>query len=304
MQKTIVVQYSDDLEQLKELLPASGLTGVFCLPNQSVWQMKTQGGVITAYQSGKIVVQGKDQGWLDRVRLLIQDQGYPLDSVSDESSLSPHIGVDEAGKGDFFGPLVVGAVFVESEDMGKKLRTKGVRDSKELSDHAAKEVASAIRDLCPHHVVVVLAPTEYNRRYAKVRNANILLAQLHAQAIEEVLANLPSGACTSAVIDQFSSRESRVVNELLAKGRELTLIQMHKGERDVAVAAASILARDGFLRGLALLSQKYEIEFPKGATHVVLVGREFVRRFDAGRLDEVAKTSFRTMRSVTAQFDS
>jgi ribonuclease HIII len=305
MQETHVAQYAGDLQGLKSLLVASGTGHPVESPNQAVWQLKADEGVLTAYHTGKIVVQGKDRAWLDRVRSMLQQKPSSSHGAFEEesASFSPHIGVDEAGKGDFFGPLVVGAVFVESSKMASELRARGVRDSKELTDNASKEVAAAIRDLCPHHRVVILQPFEYNSRYRSVRNANILLAQLHAQSIEETLNDIPHGVCRSVVIDQFSKREERVIDELLENGRKLSFAQMHKGERDVAVAAASILARDGFLAELGALSQRYHMSFPKGASHVIAAGKDFVRLHGVDKLDDVAKTSFRTALSVTSTFD-
>lgn len=182
----------------------------------------------------------------------------------------PHIGTDESGKGDYFGPLVIAGVWI-NESIKNQLEVLGVRDSKLLSDKRCRELASQIRKICEGKFEEVEIPPErYNDLYAQFRkekqNLNHLLAWGHARAIESLLERHP---CPCAIADQFGD-EKYILSKLMEKGKEIRLVQVTKGERYPAVAAASVLARDRFLCRLDNLSQKYGIELPKGASDAVL----------------------------------
>jgi len=209
------------------------------------------------------------------------------------STVSGQIGIDESGKGDYFGPLVIAAVYVahEQED---HLKTAGVRDSKTLSDKKAAEFAAKIRSSYPHSTVVI-GPERYNSLYASFRNLNRLLAWGHARALENLLEQV---SCDRVVADQFGD-ERFLANALMAKGRAIMLIQKPRAEEEVAVAAASIVARAEFLRRLQDLSARYGVSLPKGASDAVITaGKEFVRQYSAEALGQVAKLHFRTTASV------
>jgi len=201
-----------------------------------------------------------------------------------------HVGVDESGKGDYFGPLVVAACFVGPEHLAE---LDGVKDSKKLTDRQAHGLASAIRKVCPHSVVAI-GPAKYNELYAKFANLNKLLAWGHARAIENVLEERP---CDLVISDQFSD-PAGLQRQLFAKGREVRLESRVRAEADIAVAAASILARAEFLRRLERLGQEFGMEFPKGAGNVIDPAKRFVARYGSNRLGEVAKLHFKTTRAV------
>ena len=213
----------------------------------------------------------------------------PLDRVVSD----PHIGIDESGKGDYFGPLVIAAVFVDARTT-QELLLLGTRDSKKLSDTRVRELAPAIKQLCPHSVVAI-GPERYNQLYAKIKNLNRLLAWGHARVLENVLNQVE---CRLAIADQFGD-ERFVRDALMGKAKEVELIQRTKAESDPAVAAASILARAEFLAKLARLSQHVGTTLPKGASQAVEVaGRMVVRKHGAARLETVAKMHFRTTQVV------
>ena len=132
------------------------------------------------------------------------------------------IGLDESGKGDYFGPLVIGAVYVDNRTEAKLLQM-GVRDSKRLTDNRILDLAEEIKQLCPHSVVHI-GPKRYNELYSEIKNLNELLAWGHARALENVLEDT---ACNLAVADQFGN-ESFLLNALLKKGRQITLEQRPK----------------------------------------------------------------------------
>ena len=216
-----------------------------------------------------------------------------LSSMS--STQANWIGSDEAGKGDYFGPLVVAAVLVDGAVLGP-LGQLGVKDSKRLADASVERLAGKIRGSCIY-AIVPIGPEKYNHLYSKIQNLNRLLAWGHARAIENILNR---EECSYALADQFGD-ENFLISALLSKGRTIQVKQQTGAESDIAVAAASILARAEFLRRLAQLSAKYQMKLPKGASSVVIqAGKEFITRYGNERLREVAKIHFKTTRSVLA----
>ncbi len=256
---------------------------------------------VVFYESGKLVVQGK--GTQDFVEFVLEPKilgevklGY--ETILNPELLAPRIGVDESGKGDFFGPLCIAGVYI-NETMIAPWQTAGIRDSKNIgSDRRIAELAQMIRDTpgCVH-AVVPIGNEAYNRLYAKMKSVNTLLGWGHARVIENLMAvayrmNPPP---VRAISDQFAHDKGVIAKALMKLGRGIELVQRHKAEEDLAVAAASILARNEFVTRLRNLGKKYEMEFPKGASAAVdVAAKEFVARYGAGKLAEVAKTHFRT----------
>jgi ribonuclease HIII len=203
------------------------------------------------------------------------------------------IGIDESGKGDYFGPLVIAAVFVDATTQ-PELALMEVRDSKKISDGRILEMASDIRTVCPHSIIVI-GPQRYNELYGKIRNLNRLLAWGHAKALETLLERV---SCDRAIADQFGD-ERLILNALQEKGRKITLEQRPKAETDLAVAAASILARAEFLLRLKRLSNEVGTTLPKGASPAVeLAARMIVKKHGQDRLNAVAKLHFKTTKAV------
>ncbi|MFA6104076.1 MAG: ribonuclease HIII [Victivallaceae bacterium] len=276
------------------------------------WQAALDKTSVTAYLSGKTTVQGKNLEEL--VLYLIEPEilksagfgyeellGAADDSVKaepePEEPFTPHGGIDESGKGDFFGPLVIAAVFADDVTQ-KKYREIGVRDSKTIkSGKKIKEMANAIRNASGgKFVVVTIGPESYNRLYDKIGNLNRLLAWGHARAIENLLEKAPE--CPRMLSDKFGS-EHLIRNALLKNGRNVKLEQRTKAESDVAVAAASILARDMFLNQMDKLGSALHLELPRGASPAVeTVARELVARHGAGELGKYAKLHFKTLEKV------
>jgi ribonuclease HIII len=177
------------------------------------------------------------------------------------------------------------------------LEELGVMDSKRLSDNSVKELAAKIKKQCLCSVVVI-GPKRYNELYTKIRNLNRLLAWGHSRAIENIL---DKEECDYALADQFGD-ERFIINALMEKGKKIEVRQETRAESDTGVAAASILARAEFLHQLAMLSTKYGMDFPKGASPAVIqAGRDFVKKYGQGRLNEVAKIHFKTSKSVLAE---
>lgn len=258
---------------------------------------------VNLYTSGKCLVQGT--GAQEFVVNILEPSvlgqatvGY--EDVLSPEAIAPHMGIDESGKGDFFGPMVIAAAYT-NEDLSKAMQNLGVRDSKQISSDAqALRIGTEIRKLLGpnRYTVVRIGNATYNRLYAKMRSVNRLLAWSHARCIENLLNTVPS--CPRAVSDQFGSKEG-VERALMQKGRTIVLEQRHKAESDIAVAAASILAREGFLRSLTALREQYGQEFPKGASPQVReAAMALVKAKGPGVLAEVAKCHFRTTDAVLA----
>lgn len=204
-----------------------------------------------------------------------------------------HIGTDESGKGDYFGPLVAAGVFLP-EGQEAVLQELGIRDSKRISDNRVRQLAEEIKQGYPHSIVAI-GPEKYNELYGKLRNLNRLLAWAHSRVIENILEEVN---CGMVLTDQFGD-ELYVRNALMKKGKDIELIQRPKAEEDMAVAAASILARAEFLKRLYFLSQDAGMDLPKGASS--LVEEAAVRLVQAhGRdiLDKYAKTHFKTTKKI------
>ncbi|MFQ6008574.1 MAG: ribonuclease HIII [Candidatus Zixiibacteriota bacterium] len=203
------------------------------------------------------------------------------------------IGVDESGKGDFFGPLVVAALLASDSDKLKLLQI-GVRDGKLIADKKLLTLDKQLRAEFTH-AVVVYSPGQYNEQYAAIKNLNKLLAEGHARAIAAVLAKHRADL---AISDKFGKTE--LVEEALRK-RELSikLRQVVRGEEIPQVAAASIIARAVFIREIDKLSRRYGIEIPRGAGFIVdQAGRELARRHSASVFSKIAKIHFKNYQRI------
>ncbi len=253
------------------------------------------------YESGKLVVQGK--GTQEFVEFVLEPEILGEARLGYEAQLQPEmflprVGIDESGKGDFFGPLCVAGVYV-NEAVVKAWCDAGVRDSKQVSsDKRISDLADLIRETpgCVWNVVPI-GNEAYNRLYRSMGSVNKVLAWGHARVIENLMLQrhrmVPPPV--RAISDQFASDKATVAGALMSLGREVELIQRHRAETDLAVAAASILARDEFVKRLAKLSKEHDIALRKGASELVeATGREFVERYGPEKLAKVAKMHFRT----------
>jgi ribonuclease HIII len=256
---------------------------------------------VVFYESGKLVVQGK--GTQEFVEFVLEPEilkevklGY--ETVLNPDLLLPRFGVDESGKGDFFGPLCVAGAYV-NESVIAAWKDKGIRDSKNISsDKKIHELAELIRKT-PGCVVdtVTIGNEAYNRLYGRMKSVNTLLAWGHARVIENLMGKRyqMNPAPVRAISDQFAASKTVIEKALMASGRQLELVQRHKAEEDIAVAAASILARDEFVRGIAKLEQQFQMKFPKGASAAVdAAAKQFVETRGAAELGKVSKLHFRT----------
>lgn len=268
------------------------------------WRARHLNVNVVSYESGKLTVQGG--GTADFVQFLLEPEvlkearlGYEneLAKIENPEMFEPHAGIDESGKGDFFGPLVVACCYTEQKS-AEKLLDYGVCDSKNIgSDKKILALDEKIRLLCAEQFsLVCIGPEAYNRMYDSFANLNRLLAWGHAKALENLLEKQPD--CRKAISDQFA-RPALVQNALRERARKIKLVQRTKAESDIAVAAASILARAEFVRRIAALEQTYQVKLPKGAGAPVLrAGREIVKDNKADILPKIAKMHFKTAQQI------
>jgi ribonuclease HIII len=243
-------------------------------------------GTIRVYQNKKGVLKidySQLKGGVNstKIQSLIEGKITPSDSAKlNKKGVElelPIIGTDESGKGDYFGPLVSAGVYID-EQSARDLIACGAKDSKRLSDNKNSELAYEINDL-------------YEQFKKEKKNLNTLLAWGHAKAIEEILSKVD---CKVAIADQFAD-ERFILGKLQEKGKKLKLIQMHKAEQNIAVAAASILARARFLEKLHRLSDEYKTDLPKGVSRTVIESaRKIVDLHGKETLRKVAKLHFKT----------
>ncbi|MCK5052385.1 MAG: ribonuclease HIII [Candidatus Cloacimonetes bacterium] len=207
-------------------------------------------------------------------------------------------GTDESGKGDFFGALVV-CGFIVKENDAANLKKIGIKDCKLLSDSELIKIAEKLYQNYKNNIeVLILQPAKYNELYSKFRKGNKKLNEMLAWMHARVILNLnEKHKFEGAVVDKFAS--DKVLIGSLKDMKNVKLVHKIKAEEDIAVAAASIIARYHFLQSISLLSRKYQLEFPKGASEkVIKIGKEFAKKFTKDRLNEVAKIHFKTVEKI------
>lgn len=242
----------------------------------------------------KTVLQGnKESNLYKRINsILFGENLFPSPEIIEPES---YIGIDESGKGDYFGPLVIAGVFVNNE-IKKKLIKIGVKDSKELSDYQIKKIAIQIKNISSiKYNVVTINPEKYNQLYEKIRNVNKLLGWGHARVLENLLHKVET---EDAISDKFGN-ENLIKSNLMSKGRKINLHQTTKGERFTAVAAASILAREKFITWFEEQQKKLYTTLPKGASLLVEEAAKKLRdSYGEEFLSKVAKIHFKTTKKI------
>jgi ribonuclease HIII len=256
---------------------------------------------VAVYEKGpKVVVQGKETEDFVRFYLepeILKEARVGYEEVLNPTMFEPHFGIDESGKGDFFGPLVIAGVYVDRE-IARQLLTLGVTDSKKIgSDNRIHQLADEIGRIPGLAAnVVLIGPEKYNALYEKFGNLNDLLAWGHARVIENLLLQRPD--CKRSLSDKFAN-ERVIQRALLKQAREIQIDQQTKAESDIAVAAASILAREKFVRWMESRGRALGIVLPKGVSAAVKsAARAVVEKAGRDSLRTVAKMHFRTSSEV------
>lgn len=259
---------------------------------------KKEGISCTLYESGKLVVQGKQSPeWIDFF-LEPEILGRIERSANSEwhKDFQIHLGSDESGKGDLFGPLCVACVLVEESHL-QKLHDLGVQDSKNIADAQIKVMALGIWKSCPCSLKI-LTPALYNPLWQKFKNLNRLLAWVHTNLIHELYNREKARGPCFAIVDQFSSH-SGIRERLIGLGVDLELREYVRAESDAAVAAASVLARAAFLKNLQQCSARAGVTLPKGSgAPAKMALKELLAAHPNFPLHEIAKTHFKTVHEV------
>ena len=234
---------------------------------------------VAVYEKGpKVVLQGKGTQEFVQFRLepeILGEAKLGYEEVHNPEMFSPHFGIDESGKGDFFGPLVIAGVYID-RGIARKFMEAGIQDSKKIgSDKKIRDLAKIIKTTQGAVASVVeIGPVKYNALFGKIGNLNRLLAWGHARVIENLAAAKPD--CPRALSDQFANPKL-IERSLMAHGKAIKLEQRTKAESDLAVAAASILARERFIDWLANTGRVYGKTIPRGASTLVkTIARELV----------------------------
>ena len=291
---TLTPEQSD---QLKSIIEDRGWT--LDTIQYARWRGKHEKLSVVSYESGKLTVQGK--GTADFVQFTLEPEvlhearfGYEkeLAQIENPKMFEPHAGIDESGKGDYFGPLVIACAYTDSKTAANLLDA-GVADSKTISSDAKMMALDAIirKECAGKFALVTVGPEAYNRLYCSFGNLNRLLAWGHAKALEELLTLVPD--CPRAISDQFAQSETTVQRALQTRGRQIILEQHPKAEADVAVAAASILARAEFVRFLRRIGDGIGKVLPKGGGPLVkAMAKELAAEGGYDALEKVAKLHF------------
>ncbi len=229
---------------------------------------KTTLSVYNGKKGLKLVWNGKNAAFTDECKSILINEGT---AGTDYQLLKDYpgfngiwAGSDESGKGDFIGPLVVAAVVCD-EKSAAKLFNIGVKDCKIVSDKDVLNLRKEIEANSLSTSVLALTPKMYNYRYGQIKNAgqnlNHLLSSGHAAALCAALAKCPQ--CNYALVDRFAANNN-IGAMVTSKFPNVNVVQMPKAEVDIAVAAASVLARAEFLRIMADLETHAGMALPKG----------------------------------------
>ena len=285
------------IEKLRHDLEERGFE--FTTPPHSHFQARGQNVVVTAYQSGKMTVSGKGMQEFVQFYLepdLLENFDRSTQALTEKQEepnliLEPHMGSDEAGKGDYFGPLCICAFYGDEAILGE-LKKIGVKDSKLLSDDKLLKMAPLLRKF-PHELMV-LTPKTYNSLYEKFGNLNRMLAWCHTKILSTLSERV---GCKRALIDQFAPKATILPFMKAPLIPDLIDVRV-RAENDPFVAAASLLARSAFLETLSSLSKEYQIQLPKGATHVKDALARFIAKWGRDALVNVAKIHFKTTKEI------
>jgi ribonuclease HIII len=296
---------ADRQAALRDALERSGAEAREAKGSGELWRYAIDGVTVTLWRTGTVRVQGKGES-LGVLQQLVEQHAVPGGEPGRAAAPAgvdlprdrPWAGVDESGKGDYFGPLVSAAVVVDAAG-AEQLAAAGVQDSKKLTDKRVRALAPQVR-AATRSALTRLPPPRYNALYADFsrqgKRLNQLLAWAHIRSLRTLLE--AGEAPAYAIVDQFA--DAKVIERAAAGWTDdLRIVQFPRAEADVAVAAASVLARAAFLDGLSSLSSRAGVELPRGASpQVVAAARSIAARGGRDALAEVAKLHFATTRQV------
>lgn len=272
------------------------------LPTGTLARKKIKSTQVQIYRSQKIMFQGKDA---EQVASSVLGEkimpSTPSKSIPNKThtfDLHNTIGSDEAGSGDYFGPLTVCAAYVSKKN-AKILKEIGVMDSKSLTDIKIVELAEHIIQICPHSLIVLDNPN-YNTKQLEGWSQVKMKAVLHNQAIKNVITRVEESELEQIVIDQFvqaSTYEKNIIGSMPRK--DITFFEIKGESKSIAIAAASIIARYAFVKHMDRLAQELNVIIPKGASNKVdLQAAKIVQKYDINQLDAITKKHFKNRDKV------
>lgn len=283
-------------------------------PPYAKWQAKDGDTVITLYESGKVVFQGKDadlasdfwitteklnSGKVDVKNSANKERKEKLDYINPKIYYASTIGSDEVGTGDYFGPIVVTATFVAKENI-PFLEELGVKDSKKMTDDKILEVVPKIIKTIPYESII-LSNKEYNEKYNSDINMNKIKAILHNKALMTIKNKEQN--YDYIVVDQFA--EPYVYFNYLKTSSNVVrnITFMTKAEdKCLSVACASIISRYIFLKEFDKLSKNLGMNLLKGASDKVdEQGLTIVKKYGIDKLSEIAKLNFKNTEKIKAK---
>jgi ribonuclease HIII len=293
----------EQAEQLRALLDELGFE--FAPRPYTLFFAQKEKLSVAVYEKGpKVLLQGKGLEEFVQFQLepnILGEAKLGYEEVHSPEMFEPHFGVDESGKGDFFGPLVIAGVYVD-RGIARKFMEAGIQDSKRIgSDARIRALADAIRKTHGAvHETIVIGPEKYNELYVKFGNLNSLLGWGHARVIENLLVQKPS--CPRALSDKFA--DARVIERaLMQHGQKIKMEQRTKAESDLAVAAASIIAREAFINWLDRRSKQLGLKLGRGVSgQVKETARAIVDQQGPDALRQFAKVHFRTAHEIAPDF--
>ncbi|HSU85841.1 MAG TPA: ribonuclease HIII [Chthoniobacterales bacterium] len=290
---------SDQVTALRRLLESAGFE--FSSKPYTIFFAQKNKLSVAVYEKGpKLLLQGKGIEEFVSFELepkILGEARLGYEEVHSPEMFEPHFGIDESGKGDFFGPLVIAGAYTD-RIIARSFLENGIQDSKRIgSDAKIRSLAKMIRQTPGIAIEVVqIGPERYNDLYEKFGNLNSLLGWGHARVIENLLAKKPD--CPRALSDKFA--DARVIEKaLLQRGRHIQLEQRTKAESDLAVAAASILAREAFIDWLERNGKRIGHALGRGVSGSVKeTAREIAEQEGPNALRRFAKIHFRTAHEI------
>ena len=295
--KEMMVDYFEDLKRVKT-------------PPYAVFQADDGDTVVTMYQSGKVVFQGRDADlaadfWIETEKI---NNGKAIVTSSEDKKEKKEIerkiplritsiGSDEVGTGDFFGPIVVTAAYVTKADVDFLLEL-GVKDSKKMKDDEIRRVVPQIIKRIPYNTFV-LGNKQYNELYNSDMNMNKMKAILHNKVLSH-FADKNKYPYDNIVVDQFENPRSYYNHLADAKFKVYNITFLTKAEDQcLSVACASLISRYIFLDEMDKISKNVGMEIPKGASDLVdAVGKEIVKKFGKDKLKDIAKLNFKNTEKI------
>ncbi|MEA3187039.1 MAG: ribonuclease [Chthoniobacter sp.] len=292
----------DQAATLRELLARNGFS--FTPKPYTLYFAQKEKLTAAVYEKGpKLVLQGRGAGEFVQFHLepeVLGEAKLGYEELHNPEMFSAHFGIDESGKGDFFGPLVIAGVYVD-RGIARIFMEAGITDSKRIgSDKKIRDLAKLIKTTHGAvHSVVEIGPPKYNEMIARNKNLNRVLAWGHARVIENLLGMRAD--CPRALSDQFANPKM-IENALMEHGKKIVLEQRTKAESDFAVAAASILARERFIDWLQKAGVRFQKTIPRGVSALVKqTARELAAEHSPEILRELTKTHFKTASEIAPE---